>query len=54
MFIAIVGTPSSGKKTLLGYLVKRHGFVQVGLEAPKEQMEAAQLVIRADAHSLCP
>ncbi|WVR05024.1 hypothetical protein IAU60_002036 [Kwoniella sp. DSM 27419] len=32
MFIAIIGTPSSGKKTLLQYLERKHGFKQVRLE----------------------
>ncbi len=44
MFIAIVGTPSAGKRTVLEYLVDRHGFLQVGLEVPKDQMAAAKIV----------
>ena len=44
MFIAIVGTPSAGKRSVLEYLIDRHGFKQVGLEVPKDQMEAARIV----------
>jgi dephospho-CoA kinase len=44
MFIAIIGNPSAGKKTILEYLVNPHGFVQVGLEVPKDQMEASKIV----------
>ena len=44
MFIAIVGTPSAGKRSVLDYLVDRHGFQQVGLDAPKDQMEASKIV----------
>ncbi|ORX39721.1 cytidine deaminase-like protein [Kockovaella imperatae] len=36
MFIAIAGTPSSGKRTLLEYLVNRYGFTQVGLDKKGE------------------
>ncbi|KAL7422171.1 Deoxycytidine monophosphate (dCMP) deaminase [Cryptotrichosporon argae] len=43
MFIALVGTPSAGKHTVLDYLVRRHGFQQVGLEAPRDPMDAAQI-----------
>ncbi|WWD01613.1 hypothetical protein V866_008558 [Kwoniella sp. B9012] len=32
MFIAIIGTPSSGKQTILEYLEKRYGFNRVRLE----------------------
>ncbi|ORY32217.1 cytidine deaminase-like protein [Naematelia encephala] len=32
MFIAIVGTPSAGKATVLEYLERKHGFKTVGLE----------------------
>lgn len=44
MFIAIVGTPSSGKRSLLNYLVQRHGFREVGLERTADVMEGAKLV----------
>ncbi|KAI9638560.1 putative dCMP deaminase [Dioszegia hungarica] len=42
MFIAIIGTPSAGKRTLLDYLVSKHGFTQIGLEAPSDPMDAAR------------
>lgn len=32
MFIALVGTPSAGKKTILKYLQDKHGFVQISLD----------------------
>ena len=44
MFIAIVGTPSAGKRTVLEYLVEKHGFVEVGLKSPKDLMEGAKVV----------
>lgn len=44
MFIAIVGTPSAGKRTVLRYLIERHGFTEVGLEQPADPMEGAKLV----------
>ena len=44
MFIAIVGTPSAGKKTVLEYLVTKYGFQELGLESPKELMDAAKVV----------
>lgn len=44
MFIAIVGTPSAGKQTILDYLIERHGFNQVGLEQPSDPMDGAKLV----------
>ena len=31
MFIAIVGTPSSGKRTVLEYLKSQHGFQEITL-----------------------
>ncbi|CAD6566677.1 MAG: Deoxycytidine monophosphate (dCMP) deaminase [Tremellales sp. Tagirdzhanova-0007] len=43
MFIAIIGTPSAGKQTVLDYLVNQHGFLQVGLQAPNDQMEDAKI-----------
>ena len=46
MFIAIVGTPSSGKRTVLDYLIDNHGFSQVGLDHSKDPMEAAKIVSR--------
>jgi hypothetical protein len=44
MFIAIVGTPSSGKRSVLRYLVEKHGFIQLGLEKPSDEMAGAELV----------
>ena len=44
MIIAIVGTPSAGKKTVLDYLVQTHGFLQIGLEQPSDPAEGARLV----------
>lgn len=44
MFIAIVGTPSAGKRTVLEHLITKHGFTQVGLERPADPMEGAKLV----------
>ena len=44
MFIAIIGTSSSGRKTVLEYLIANHGFSQIGLESPKDIMEAARMV----------
>jgi dCMP deaminase len=44
MFIAIIGTPSAGKRTVLQYLVEKHGFLQIGLESPTDQMQGAKLV----------
>jgi dCMP deaminase len=32
MFIALVGTPSSGKRAILDYLVSRHGFTRLELD----------------------
>ncbi|RSH91202.1 Deoxycytidine monophosphate (dCMP) deaminase [Saitozyma podzolica] len=43
MFIAIVGTPSSGKRSVLRYLVEKHGFIQLGLEKPSDEMAGAEL-----------
>ncbi|KAJ9106978.1 hypothetical protein QFC20_003878 [Naganishia adeliensis] len=31
MFIALIGTPSSGKNTIAQYLISRHGFRRIGL-----------------------
>lgn len=31
MFIALVGTPSSGKHAVLDYLVQRHGFTRLDI-----------------------
>jgi dCMP deaminase len=47
MFIAIVGTPSSGKGTVLDYLITKHGFERIGLSSPKDVMEAARVVSSA-------
>lgn len=44
MLIAIVGTPSAGKRTVLQYLIEKHGFTQVGLESPADPMEGSKLV----------
>ena len=44
MIIAIAGTPSAGKKTVLEYLIEKHGFLQVGLERPSELAEGTRLV----------
>ena len=44
MFIAIVGTPSAGKRTVLKYLIEKYGFSEVGLERPADPMEGAKLV----------
>ena len=49
MFIAIIGTPSAGKQTVLDYLVNQHGFLQVGLQAPNDQMEDAKIVSSDDS-----
>ncbi|WVQ78136.1 hypothetical protein IAT38_000217 [Cryptococcus sp. DSM 104549] len=35
MFIAIIGTPSAGKRTVLEYLEKKYGFRRVGLQKDK-------------------
>jgi dCMP deaminase len=50
MLIAIVGTPSAGKRTVLDYLVARHGFRRVGLTSPSDPMDAARLVRKSE----CP
>jgi dCMP deaminase len=39
MFIAIVGTPSSGKRTILEYLVQKHKFQEIQLDSPRAQMD---------------
>nr|ODN96819.1 dCMP deaminase [Cryptococcus depauperatus CBS 7855] len=39
MFIAIVGTPSSGKETVLGYLERKYGFKRVGLSKVRNGKE---------------
>jgi hypothetical protein len=44
MLIAIVGTPSAGKRTVLQYLIEKHGFTEVGLEHPADPMEGSKLV----------
>lgn len=44
MFIAIVGTPSSGKGTVLDYLLTKHGFERIGLSSPNDPMAAARVV----------
>ncbi len=44
MLIAIVGTPSAGKHTILEYLVSNHAFRRVGLTSPSDPMDAARLV----------
>ncbi|RXK37762.1 dCMP deaminase [Tremella mesenterica] len=36
MLIAIIGTPSAGKHTVVDYLVQRHGFKHIGLKVPSE------------------
>jgi dCMP deaminase len=51
MFIAIVGTPSSGKNTILDYLIVTHGFERIGLSSPKDVMAAARVVSPASAHA---
>lgn len=32
MFIALIGLPSAGKKTILKYLEDKHGFLQISLD----------------------
>jgi broad-specificity NMP kinase len=44
MLIAIVGTPSAGKRTVLQYLIDKHGFTEVGLQHPADPMEGSELV----------
>lgn len=44
MIIAIVGTPSAGKTTVLEYLVEKHGFLRIGLEQPSDIAEGTRLV----------
>jgi len=44
MLIAIVGTPSAGKRTVLQYLIEKHGFTEIGLEHPADPMDGSKLV----------
>ncbi|WVQ98493.1 hypothetical protein IAU59_005619 [Kwoniella sp. CBS 9459] len=43
MFIAIIGTPSSGKNTILSYLERKHGFKRVKLQSPRAVSDGAQV-----------
>ena len=47
MFIAIVGTPSSGKRTILEYLKHHHGFQEITLSAN------AAAKVRQTSTSIC-
>lgn len=52
MFIALIGTPSSGKDTIAQYLISRHGFrrielaktMQDGANSPEEGDSMAESV----------
>ncbi|WWD15756.1 hypothetical protein CI109_100178 [Kwoniella shandongensis] len=43
MLIAIIGTPSSGKNTILEYLEKKYGFKRIGLDQPAEIEDGSKL-----------
>ncbi|KAK8869968.1 hypothetical protein IAR55_000538 [Kwoniella newhampshirensis] len=43
MLIAIIGTPSSGKNTILEYLDKKYGFKRIGLDQPAGIQDGSKL-----------
>ncbi|OCF44679.1 dCMP deaminase [Kwoniella heveanensis CBS 569] len=43
MFIAIIGTPSSGKNTILSYLERKHGFKRVRLQGSRSVRDGASI-----------
>ncbi|WVF72448.1 hypothetical protein IAT40_007263 [Kwoniella sp. CBS 6097] len=43
MFIAIIGTPSAGKNTILSYLERKHGFKRVKLQSSQMVKDGAEI-----------
>lgn len=52
MLVALVGTPSAGKHTVLDYLVQQHGFVTLDVAPPPAN--SVSLATKVDQLSLAP